>query len=371
MPNHVMNRVTFDCSEERLKEILSAICYDENADGADITGPGTIDFNKITPMPPSLDIESGSRTIDSVSLYLTSLNPDVHHFGEEKLDHEAFRALLAQVGKRYGFVEYDPAMSQEKIAKCTQYTDAETLLEMGKTAVDNQRQYGATTWYEWRTRPDTWGTKWNSYYPGEYDGGNEITFQTAWSAPHPIVEKLSRMYPDVTIHHECADEGLYWCGRYVYKAGEQIESYEPGLDRERVEMSIDIWGMEIKDMGLVLNADGTDYLSIEYPYYKVMELGGTSVLYSKEGMTASDIPLGMYVYRLRKDLEGDHFVSLDRETPTRKEACVISKTPLELGESGVMHFTAETQPVLTDEEQSFGQYREEPSQESTEVMSLG
>ena len=61
MPNHVMNRVTFDCSEERLKEILSAICYDENADSADLTGPGTIDFNKITPMPPSLDIESGSR----------------------------------------------------------------------------------------------------------------------------------------------------------------------------------------------------------------------------------------------------------------------------------------------------------------------
>ena len=136
-------------------------------------------------------------------------------------------------------------------------------------------------------------------------------------------------------------------------------------------MSIDIWGMEIKDMGLVLNADGTDYLSIEYPYYKVMELGGTSVLYSKEGMTASDIPLGMYVYRLRKDLEGDHFVSLDRETPTRKEACVISKTPLELGESGVMHFTAETQPVLTDEEQSFGEYREGPDQENAEVMSLG
>ena len=30
MPNHVINRIEFDCSKERLKEILSAICYDDN-----------------------------------------------------------------------------------------------------------------------------------------------------------------------------------------------------------------------------------------------------------------------------------------------------------------------------------------------------
>lgn len=31
MPNHVINRLEFECSEERLKELLSAICYDNNA----------------------------------------------------------------------------------------------------------------------------------------------------------------------------------------------------------------------------------------------------------------------------------------------------------------------------------------------------
>lgn len=372
MPNHVMNRVTFDCSDERLKEILSAICYDENADGADITGPGTIDFNKITPMPPSLDIESGSRTIDSVSLYLTSLNPDVHHFGEEKLEHEAFRALLAQVGKRYGFVEYDPAMSREKIEKCTQYTDAETLLEMGKTAVDNQRQYGATTWYEWRTRPDTWGTKWNSYWPGDYNGGNEITFQTAWSAPHPIIEKLSRMYPEVVIQHRWADEDYTTnCGGITYRNGLVLNIDSPDTQRETIEMALDVWDSSPEDWGLVLSADGTDYIRTDYPEYPVMEINGTSVLYSEKGMDASDIPQGMYVYRLRKDLEGEHFVSLDGASPTSKEACVISKTPFDLGDSGVMHFTAQTQPVSTDEELSFGEYREGPDQENAEVMSLG
>ena len=371
MPSHVMNRVTFDCSEERLKEILSAICYDENADGADLTGPGTIDFNKITPMPPSLDIESGSRTIDSVSLYLTSLNPDVHHFGEEKLDHEAFHALLAQVGKRYGFIEYDPAMSQEKIAKCTQYTDVETLLEMGKTAVDNQRQYGATTWYEWRTRPDTWGTKWNSYWPGDYNGDNEITFQTAWSAPHPIVEKLSHMYPEVKIQHRWANEDYTMdCGSHTYQNGMIIDWDEPQTDKERMEMSAEIWDSDLEECGYGLNAEGTNYIRLDYPDYKMMEIDGIPVLYSDSGLTDYDVPKGTRVYRLRKDLKGEQFVSLDEEVPGTKDCCIVSKILFNLGPSGVMHFTEDTQPVLTEEEMCFGKYKDFV-QESTEVMSLG
>ena len=32
MPNHVINRLEFECPEERLKEILSAICYDDSTE---------------------------------------------------------------------------------------------------------------------------------------------------------------------------------------------------------------------------------------------------------------------------------------------------------------------------------------------------
>ena len=44
MPNHVINRLTFDCPEERLRQILSEICYDDSAE-VETTGIGTIDFN--------------------------------------------------------------------------------------------------------------------------------------------------------------------------------------------------------------------------------------------------------------------------------------------------------------------------------------
>ena len=254
MPNHVMNRLEFDCSKEQMDEILAAICYDEGSDEAEVTGPGTIDFNKITPMPPSLNIESGSRTIDGISLYLTSRNPDVHHFGEKKMELEEFHALLVMVGKTYGFISFNPSMSQEEIANRTKYTSADELLELGKAAVDNKRLYGATTWYEWRTRPDTWNAKWNSYYPEDYNGGNEIAFQTAWSPPHPIIRKLSEMFPEVKIQHRWANEDpTMGTGYSVYLGGEELESYAPVAEKDMLAMSADIWGYdpeESEDMDL-------------------------------------------------------------------------------------------------------------------------
>lgn len=52
MPNHIQNRVTFDCSEEKLNEILTAIQKDSGENGN--FGPGTVDFNKIIPMPDNI-----------------------------------------------------------------------------------------------------------------------------------------------------------------------------------------------------------------------------------------------------------------------------------------------------------------------------
>ena len=245
MPNHVFNRLEFDCPQDRLREILEAICYDGNSEEAEMTGVGTIDFNKIIPMPDSLNIESGSRTTDGINLYLTSVNPDAHHYGTEKLSHEEFNALLSKVGMRYGFITRNPCLSLEEIARCTRYTSEAELLEIGRTAVNNQLEYGAPTWYEWRTQPHNWNTKWNSYYPGEYDGGKEITFQTAWCPPHPIIQKLSEMYPEVTMRHAWANEDPSMdAGEVYYLNGEETESYVPVAEEDIQAMSANIWGYD-------------------------------------------------------------------------------------------------------------------------------
>ena len=371
MPNHVINKVEFDCPQDRLQEILAAICYDENSDVAEMTGPGTIDFNKITPMPPSLDIESGSRTIEGINLYLTSINPAVSHFGEQKMQEEAFRALLKELGKPYMFSDVKPNLSQEEIDKYIKYTSAEELLQMGKTAVENRLQYGATTWYDWRIRSDTWNTKWNSYYPEAYCGGDEIVFQTAWDAPHPIIEKLSRMYPEVTIRHQWANEDYsQQCGSRTYRNGEIIDFDIPHGNVETIRTAAEIWGCDLEESGMILNADGSDYINAEYPSFKVMEINDHVVLYSADHLTLQDTPQGMHLYRLQKDLSGDLFYSMDAvASGGNNGGCIISKTPFDLGSAGVLKFTGENQPVLSEEEMNFREYQK-LIQENREAICL-
>ena len=48
-------------------------------------GIGTIDFNKITPMPENLNIECGSNTDDGINLYLTS------YYGPQKSIHSLYK----------------------------------------------------------------------------------------------------------------------------------------------------------------------------------------------------------------------------------------------------------------------------------------
>ena len=118
MPNHVINRLEFDCPKERLKEILSAICYDDSSE-AERTGIGTIDFNKITPMPPSLDIESGSSTDRGINLYLTSVNPSVRYYGKEKMDPVAFTSLTERLNGSRSFLRHNAALTPDEIQKAT------------------------------------------------------------------------------------------------------------------------------------------------------------------------------------------------------------------------------------------------------------
>ena len=181
MPNHIQNRVTFDCSEEKLNEILTAICsVDEE------TGQNRVDFNKIIPMP----------------------------------DH----------------------------------------IYRGNLGTCERELYGKNNWYDWSI--ENWGTKWNAYSFSR--DGNTIGFQTAWSAPHPILAELTGMFPGVYITHEWADEDIGQnCGTREYLNGETVGEIIPENNREAIEHTFEVWGYTAEDFGLRLNEDGTDYIHID------------------------------------------------------------------------------------------------------------
>jgi hypothetical protein len=269
MPNYIRNIINFDCSEERLKEILEHIQNDE-------AGIGSIDFNKLIPMPESLNMTSGSIESDTICLYLTSINPDVSYLGTEKVSSDRFLEINNEVKAIQKYHEYNIKMTEVKIKdtvngvmKWPEYEGESfeevqsSLVEMGKQYLNNVLEYGSTTWYDWRI--SQWNTKWAGFDFDEYEGGNTIAFSTAWSPPTPIIEKLSELYPEVIINHQWADEDLgYNVGEAEYNENEQVSLYIPtGGSREAYEMAASIQGFDLAEYGYQLSDDGSTYEYVE------------------------------------------------------------------------------------------------------------
>ena len=68
MPNHVTNILEFSGDAKKIYDMLSYIKYDDQS-------LGSFDFNKILPMPKTLNLTSGSTTIDAVNVYMSAINP--------------------------------------------------------------------------------------------------------------------------------------------------------------------------------------------------------------------------------------------------------------------------------------------------------
>lgn len=96
-----------------------------------------------------------------------------------------------------------------------------------------------------------WGTKWNAYdYDSDvdYSQSQNLEFWTAWNAPHPVIEKLSEMFPDIEIIHEWADEDLGMnCGRRSCFEGEPTEEYVPESEKESLEFACNLWNCPLDE----------------------------------------------------------------------------------------------------------------------------
>lgn len=116
-----------------------------------------------------------------------------------------------------------------------------------RQAFRNEVMYGAPSWYDWSIK--NWGTKWNSYGYDNLDRSDisenpAFSFYTAWSAPHPIIEKLAERYPEVSFEHEWADEDIGMnCGRKTYEHGECTETYYPEAKETEI-FANNLWGYE-------------------------------------------------------------------------------------------------------------------------------
>ena len=112
------------------------------------------------------------------------------------------------------------------------------LEELGDAYIHNIKEYGKTTWYDWAI--ENWGTKWEA--TGIGCDKNTIIFDTAWSTPEPIFEKLSELLPDEYIEVKYADEcySNYNNGILIFKNG--LIGYNEELDET---FATEVWTKEL------------------------------------------------------------------------------------------------------------------------------
>ena len=321
MPNHVTNIVTFEGDRLQIQNLMEAVKADE-------IGVGSIDFNKLIPMPKELEIEQGSETMKGLKLYRDFVL--VYSMGKELTAEEK---LTIPKEREEAFLAYRKDVDR----RC---------FELGKQAFQNVARFGAATWYDWCI--GNWGTKWNSY---GYDGGipnvqdNAIRFLTAWSAPHPILQKLSELYPDVEIQHEWADEDIgVNCGRHTYRNGERIEEYFPEIEKDALEFAGRIMNVDLSDYGLFLNQAETEYIRFPDEEFEMIELFGKPALFTNTRMTDADVPQGCICYQLRMDDTNDHFATIEKTVTVNFGGTVLVANPIDLGPNGFIELDADSSP---------------------------
>jgi hypothetical protein len=202
MPNHISNRLTIEAKPEQVNAILVAIQV-RDTDGAEMP----IDFNRIMPMPEVLkNTGSGYSTFDGkrVESWWTDNQHSYNH-----PDRKPDRLL----------------------------TDEEQAA-IAKTGFDN--------WYDWRI--EKWGTKWNAYHQAR-SSDNVVTFQTAWSAPLPVLAALAAQHPEARFVLEYADEDIGSnAGIVIYQHGETYSETSLG-HRAAAKLWFDLNDCDPNDRG--------------------------------------------------------------------------------------------------------------------------
>jgi len=144
--------------------------FREAVRGVDDSGETAFDFNRLVQMPSELH----DTTADGTAY-------EVYHGNPERI---LGRPWVKDLGI-------------ETVEQLLEHFDADP----GRRATAEQwkaniAKYGAPTWYEWSIA--NWNTKWNACYPEvtELDDGSvHVKFDTAWTFPFPIFERVVADFP--------------------------------------------------------------------------------------------------------------------------------------------------------------------------------
>lgn len=170
MPNWVQSYVEFSGNQDNIEKVFNEIKRSDS----EASDERIFDFNRLVPMPTALNVESSSTSSLAYAYYMV---------------------------KKFGQVPPDSYMDKQTILDRVEKNINVSTMEMfnlGKRQKENVDKYGATNWYDWCCR--YWGTKWNACDVSRSD--NTLWFQTAWSWPEPIMDKLAEICAKYNVEFE-------------------------------------------------------------------------------------------------------------------------------------------------------------------------
>lgn len=224
MPNHIQSKLVITGDADIIRRLIDTISTPKEDEGS----TRYIDFEKIIPMPEWYKTsESSSESNLSLAVYL---------YNTDRIDELNRICSYFNTDKLYAIVE-----GTDEYLKY--FNKGEEIYKMYK-------KYGATSWYDWSL--NNWGTKWNAYSTstGDMDNENKFTlyFQTAWSHPYPVLEKLVSMFPELEFDYKFADEDFsYNTGTGYGSEGVLTMCYPNGGSDEAVKLYIECWDEDEED----------------------------------------------------------------------------------------------------------------------------
>lgn len=223
MPNFVRHNIHITGEKEQLDKFIAQVGKND-----------AFSFQNIIPMPESLTIPSGSYTKKALDYAKALRDGSAIDEGLARF----FKSLPGD-GKDYsGIIPGDSTMCGKPLSK-------ELFLRLGEVALDNLNKYGAADWYDWRVK--YWGTKWDAGEPKSEvcDECVKISFDTAWSTPDGIWNKLAEMFPTLNFAISFADEDIgHNCGKISIHDGVcEYERCEGGTDGA-LEMACGVWNYD-------------------------------------------------------------------------------------------------------------------------------
>lgn len=204
MPNHVYTNLEVTGTEDDITQFKFRFCetIDNLAD--------CLVFNKVIPMPASLDVECGSRS--STGFQIVSGDFD------ELFDLGWVKELVSKDNLTPEDVNKLKSSREDFITWFSKH-QPETI-ELGKIVSSNLVEHGYQSWYDWRIHH--WGTKWDAYSHTVQDTEStkySVYFHTAWSPAIPVLEAMSEAFPNLSFRMAYADEGGGFAGVAHAKGG--------------------------------------------------------------------------------------------------------------------------------------------------------